>query len=203
MSDTREIITDTSKKLNSSGFVKIWRVNKTTGESELVVSKKNMILYQGSDLMAQALAGVKYAKIAFMYMGYKTTADIEGFTPPTIDRQYSNKFSDYNNVDGLEDLGYLRLPIAYTPSYLATTNYQSNTVIFTSIVSNNSSAYSGAEFLDSSSETPSYLFEVALVAALNPSSSVNDIIFSRADFEPIVYDSNYNLTLTWGVQFLS
>lgn len=189
--------------LEFSGFFKVWKVHKKTGQRELVVSKKNMILYQGADLLAFALAGVKNAKVSHMYVGYKTTADITGFVPPTIDKEYSNKFSDYDDAVGLEDLGYLRLPMAFTPSYLNTTDYENNTVVFTSVVSNNTSAFDGADFFDSGSGTPSHLFEVALVAALDPTSASEDKIFSRANFDPIVYDANYNLTISWGIQFLA
>lgn len=189
--------------LESSGFFKIWKVHKQTGARELVIDKKNMILYQGADLMALALAGVKNAKVSHLYVGYKTTADISGFVPPTIDKEYSNKFEDYDNAVGLEDLGYLRLPLAFTPTYLSTTDYENNTVIFTAVVSNNTSSFGGADFFDSGEATPSHLFEVALVAALDPTGSTKDKIFSRANFEPIVYDSNYNLTISWGIQFLA
>jgi hypothetical protein len=183
------------------GFFKIWKTNLITGKSELVVDKKNMILYQGADLLALALAGVKNAKISHMYVGYKTVADMTGFEAPTIDKEYSNQFIDYNNTSGLEDLGYLRLPLAFTPSYLNTTNYENNTVLFTSVVSNNTSPFSGADFNDSGDMSPSHLFEVALVGALDSTSAIKDKIFSRANFTPIVYDANYNLTITWGIQF--
>jgi len=189
--------------LDYSGFFKVWKVHKKTGQRELVVDKKNMILYQGADLLAYALAGVKNAKISHMYVGYKTTADITGFVPPTIDKEYSNKFTDYDNASGLEDLGYLRLPLAFTPSYLSTTDYENNTVVFTAVVSTNTSAFDGADFFDSGNATPSHLFEVALVAALSPSNATGDNIVARGNCEPIVYDSNYNLTIAWGIQFLA
>jgi len=199
MSNT--IAVTSNPKLETVGFFKIWKTDRVSGKSELVVDKKNMILYQGADLLAQALAGAKNSKISHMYVGYKTIADITGFVPPTIDKEYSNKFVDYNNVTGLEDLGYLRLPLAFTPSYLGATNYDNNTVLFTAVVSNNTTSFSGADFNDSGDVTPSHLFEVALVSAGDATSAVKDKIFSRANFTPIVYDANYNLTITWGIQF--
>lgn len=202
MANTETATAVDSKQLNCSGFFKIWRVNKETGNRELLVDKKNMILYGGADLMAQALAGVRYAKISHMYIGYKTTASLGAFTPPTIDKEYSNQFSDYNTT-GLEDLGYLRLPLAFTPTYLASTNYENNTVVFTAVVSSSAEAQGGAIFADSGEAAPSHIFEVALVAALDPTGSGQDKIFSRANFDPIVFDSNYNLTISWGVQFLA
>lgn len=189
----------------NAGFFKIWKVNKQTGSSELVVDKKNKILYSGADLMAKALAGVRYAHISHMYVGYKTTSDISGFTPPEIDKEYTNQFIDYNTSETFEDLGFLRLPLAHFPTYLNTTNYENNTVIFTTSVTASASPATdaSAEFHDSSDDSPSYLYELALVAALDPTSMSQDLLFSRANFDPIVYDTNYNLTISWGINFIS
>lgn len=199
MTKTLEVKAPT--KLETHGFFQIWKTDIKTAKTELVVDKRNMILYQGADLLAFALAGVKNARISHMYVGYKTAADITGFVPPTIDKDYSNQFIDYNNTTGLEDLGYLRVPLAFTPSYLSTTNYENNTVLFTSVVSNNTVPFGGSDFNDSGDIAPSHLFEVALVASLDPTSAAKDKIFSRANFSPITYDANYNLTITWGIQF--
>lgn len=188
-----------------SGFYKIWRTNIETGKSELVVEKKNMVLYQGMDLLAKALAGVRYAAVSHMYIGYKTTDDISGFTPPTIDKAYTNKFEDYDVSPSLADLGYLRLPLNFTPTYLNTgADYENNVAVFTTVVTaNNSTSPNGADFNDSGDAEPSHIFEIALVAALDPTGDNEDIIFSRANFEPIVYDPAYNLTISWGIQFLT
>lgn len=195
----------THKSLEYEGFYKIWRVNKQTGISELVVDKKNTILYQGADLLAKCLAGARYASISHMYVGYKTTSSIVGFTPPVIDKAYTNKFKDYNTVVAFTDLGFLRLPLAFSPTYLSTTNYNNNTVVFTSVVTASSTpaTEAAAPFHDSGEASPSYLYEIALVAALDPTSSNSDLLFSRANFEPIIYDTNYNLNISWGINFTS
>lgn len=188
-----------------TGFYKIWRTHKETGASELLVDKKNMILYQGMTLLAKAFAGVRYANISHMYIGYKTTDDISGFVPPTIDKSYTNKFEDYNVAPSLADLGYLRLPINFSPTFnSAGAGHEDNVPIFTNVITaNNSTAPNGAAFNDSGDAEPSHIFEIALVAALDPTSDNDDLIFSRANFEPIVYDPAYNLTISWGIQFLT
>lgn len=192
----------TSSALKPTGHIKIWRVHKQTGAKELLVDKSNTILYSGADLMALALAGTsRYAFISHMYLGYKTTASMSGFTPPTIDKAYSVPFTSYDST-GLEDLGYLRLPLAFSPNFLSTADYDNNTVIFTAVVTTGSGdTSSGAVFHDSDDAEPSHLFELGLVAALNPLSSSADKVFSRTNFEPIIYDPNYNLTVSWGIQF--
>lgn len=189
---------------NFQGFYKIWRVHKETGKSELLVDRKNLILYKGSDLLAMALGGFKNAKVSNMYVGYVNAADpLSGFTPTTIDKEYSVPFSAYGS-GAHTNKGYIRTPLAYTPTYQgSTSDYTSNQVIFTSIISADQTRTGGADFKFADDSTPSHIFEIALVAALDPASASNDLVFSRANFTPIKYDQNYNLTISWGVQFVS
>jgi len=197
-------MTENLNLTNFAGFYKIWRVNKHTGESELLVDKKNLILFQGSDLLGLALGGAKNAAISNVYVGYINAANpLTDFTPTTIDKEYSVPFSAYGT--GLHsDKGYLRAPLAYLPTYQgSTSDYDSNQVIFTAIISSTQSATGGADFLFADDSTPSHIFEIALAAAIDPGSTSKDLIFSRANFTPITYDQNYNLTISWGIQFLS
>lgn len=185
---------------NFSGFFKIWAVDPVTGKKQLLRDQKNMILNEGADLLAQALAGVPYAKISHMYIGYKNYAD-NTFTRPTIDKTYSVKFPSYTVG---QNLGYLRLPLAYAPSFIAQAGYNSNISLFTSVIATADNAH-GAPFRasDYGGPAPSQIFEVALVAALDPSGQSGDKVFSRANFEPLLYNPNYNLTTTWGIKFLA
>lgn len=185
------------------GFVQVWAVNPTTGEKQLLIDKPNMILNEGADILAQAIAGAENAKISHIYIGYKNTTDLD-FTKPHIDPEYSVKFTYYTGSGDYADFGYLRLPLSYSPSFIAQPGFNNNIVIFTTtIASNNLDNSKGQPFQDSGQEPPSRIFEVALVAALDPTSSLQDKVFSRANFSPLLYDSNFNLTITWGVQFLT
>lgn len=199
---------DTFSGLNSKyykGFFKIWQVNKETGKRELLRDQPNMILNEGADILAQALAGVRYAAISHMYIGYKNNID-DSFDKPTIDKEYSNKFTAYGS-GSFTDFGYLRLPLAYAPSFLAQEDYASNIALFTSVVATadnaNGAAFRSSDYEGNVSTPPSQIFEVALVAALDPTGANQDKVFSRANFEPLLYNPNYNLTTTWGVQFLA
>lgn len=187
------------------GFFKIWAVDPITGKKELLVDKENMILNAGADLLASALAGVKYTHVSHMYIGYKNHAD-DTFYPgsvPTVDKEYTVKFTDYN-TGSYTDFGYLRVPLSYSPSFIAQTDYENNVAIFTAVVTTASAANgSTATFKDDTQVNPSHIFEVALVAATEPTSQTGDKVFSRAQFEPLLYNNSYNLTITWGVQFLA
>ena len=188
------------------GFFSIWAVDKATGERTLLRKKKNMILNQGADLVAQALAGVANTNISHMYIGYKNAPD-GTFTKPTIDKEYSIPFSGYGTGVTYSDFGYLRVPLAYSPSFIAQSGYNSNIALFTTIITTSDSGInSSVNFIDevTAGETlvdPSQIFEVALVAALDPTGESQDKVFSRAQFEPLLYNPSYNLTITWGVQF--
>ena len=194
---------------NYNGFFKIWRTNKQTGESELVVSKKNLILYQGSDLLAYSLAGIKYAKISHIYVGYENYDETDNdFDVPIIDKDYDTvPFSSYGVAEGeYEERGYFRLPLSYNPTFQAsTTDYSHNTVVFTTVVAFDASPSGQSADFEFSDATPlqSHIFEVALSAALDPTSATSDLVFSRATFDPIMFDPAYNLTISWGIQFLS
>lgn len=193
---------------NYKGFIKIWKTHKQTGESELLVSKPNKILYQGSDLLAYALAGIKYAKISHICVGYANYDDTDNsFSPPVIDKDYNTlPFSSYGVASSYLDYGYFRLPLSYSPTFQASsTDYEHNTVIFTAIMSFDAEPSGQSVDFETASNptTQSHLFEVALSAALDPTTPNKDQIFSRATFTPIMFDPSYNLTISWGVQFVS
>lgn len=195
---------------NFSGFIKVWKINTQTGVSELVIDKKNLILYQGSDLLALALGGVKNAKISNLYVGYTNIAleDAWAISPLSINKDYSTQpFSAYGSSGAPFNLhsGYLRLPLSYAPMYQASSSdYTSNQVIFSATIGTNVTATGGEAFqYVQSSSSPSHVHEVALAAALDPGNPAKDLFFSRASFTPIPVDQNYNLAISWGIQFLS
>jgi hypothetical protein len=184
--------------IKMQGFYKIWQVNPLTGERQLLRDNKNLILFGGADLLARAMAGVKYSNISHLYVGYKNHAD-DNFDKPTNDRAYSFKFSSYSEGN---KLGYLRVPLAYSPSFLNQPNYENNIAVFTGIVTPGIES-NGAGFLadNPANIEPSQIFEVALVAATEPAGQGGDVVFSRAHFSPLLYNPSYNLTITWGIQF--
>ena len=181
-------ILSTNKTL--SGFVKVWKTHPTTGDTELLVDKQNMILKGGAKIIAHTLGGLATDKIWGMYIGYNNTASFN-VTPP--DPDYGNPFADFTNP-----FGYLREPLTFSPVFLSSTGYDENTVLFSTMITSASKAsQQSADF-----GTNSRIYEVALIAAPQPSNPDNDIVFSRTTFNKIQYDSNFNFTITWGVRIL-
>lgn len=174
-----------------TGFIKIWRADKLTGQEELIVDKKNMILKGGAQIIAHSLAGKPESKIWGMYIGYYNgTGD-----PPTpiIDIDYTAPFINYASP-----LGYLREPLTFSPSYLSSPGYEAyeNTVLFSTMITTASKA-GGADF-----NTSSQIYEVALVSVPDTNNPIKDTVFSRTSFNPVQYNSNYNFTITWGVRII-
>jgi hypothetical protein len=183
----------TNENLNTSdsltGFVKIWKTHQTTGVSELVVDKRNMILKGGAKIIAHALGGDQYAKIWGMYIGYNN--DTGTLVPRTIDVDYSDKFLNY-----VAPYGYLREPLTFSPTYQTSLGYDENVVLFSTMITSATKA-GGASF-----DSTSRIYEVALVSAVAADELAKDTVFSRTNFNPIQYNSSYNFTITWGVRVL-
>jgi hypothetical protein len=167
------------------GFVKVLQTHLSTGVTNTLVEKPNMILYTGANLMAQALAGQPNSKITHMYVGYSNATTVN---PVTITLSNANPINENTG-----NLGYLRLPLAYTPSFLRSDNNHENNIPVFSVSVANPTASGGASFTTGLSK----IFQIALVAE----GAATDVTFSRAEFTPVEYNSNYALTLQWGVEF--
>jgi hypothetical protein len=177
-----------------AGFIKIWQNDLRTGEITLLVDKNNMILKGGAKLIAHALGGRPEARIWGMYIGYYTG---EGeFQKKAIDIDYTVPFLGY-----ADPFGYLREPLTFSPNYLSSAGYEGNenTVLFSTMITTATKAggQSSADFNENSQ-----IYEVALVSVPDTNVPARDVVFSRTNFNPIQYNSNYNFTITWGVRIL-
>lgn len=173
-----------------AGYVKIWLVDKETGKTKLIVDKRNLILYSGANVLSNALSGVPNSAINYFYVSYNNSGS---FSPPVIDLADSNPITSYTTP-----FGFLRLPLSFSPSYSSAPNYTNNTSFYTTQVSS-ATAAGGAAFISGTSS----IFECALINAANPSNIAQDTVFSRINFNPILFDGSSSLTVVWGVEFLS
>ena len=174
-----------------TGFVKIFKTHKETGVTEVVVDKKNLVLNMGAQVLSYALSGKPSYNISGFYIGYNNT---NSFTPPVINTTYSVPFSSFT-----APFGYLRQGLSFAPSYLASSSvYTDNTSFYTTQVSS-ANAFGGAAFINGTSN----IYEVALIAQPNPSNASTDLVFSRVNFNPILWDNSFSLSITWGIQFLT
>ena len=173
----------------SEGFLKIWKTSPVTGSKELLVDQKNTILYQGSDILASALAGQPYSNITHMNLGFHNGSDASFYSSvPTISKDGTPAFSGYTTP-----FGYVKSPLSFPASFSGSSHYQGNVVVFTTQLV--SPVSTGGATLG----TNSYFYEAAMVAA----GASSDRIFSRINFSPILYDNSYSFTISWAVNFTS
>lgn len=178
-----------------TGYVKVWKIDKSSGAKELVVDQKNLVLNGGATVLSYALSGKLNSNIWGFYIGYNNN---ESFTPPVIDTAYTNKFQALSSSAGFN---YLREPLTFSPSYMSTEGYVDNVALFSVLVSASNGVKTGIsdpQFIGGVSN----IYEVALVASPNPNDHSSDIVFSRTNFSPIQYDSSSALAITWGIKFL-
>lgn len=174
------------------GFIKIWSSNSQTGEKKLLIDKSNTILNQGSDLLAFCLTGKPNSGISHLYLGYNNTPSFPG-TGVNIDKTDPSMRIDAN-------YGYLRIPLSYAPSFLKSEGYLNNIPVFSILLSNPASYIVGAS---PTFDDNSYMYEIALAAETVPGTPASDMVFSKADFGPLVYSQEHNLTISWGISFNS
>jgi hypothetical protein len=186
----------TTENMNISnsleGFIKIWQTDPKSGDIKLLVDKRNLILRGGAKIIASALGGNTDSKIWGMYIGYSNDPAFDLATDaPAIDIDYTNRFINFE-----APLGFLREQLTFSPTYMSTPGYEDNTVFFSTMITSANSA-GGAEF-----NTSSQIYEVALISVADPVVAIHDTVFSRTNFNPVQYNSNYNFTITWGVRIL-
>lgn len=175
---------------NFFGFIKIWKVNPKTGDKELVLDKKNTILYGGADILAYAITGKENSAISHFYLAYNNTP---GFVAPDYTVDKANP-----SFTASGQYGYLRVPLTFPAAFLKDTNYNNNIPVFTILISD---PYAYQVAGSPSFSADSSVFELGLVSALTPNSPAGDIVFARAQFTPIIYDPTFNFTISWGVKF--
>jgi hypothetical protein len=200
MDQRLEEITHDTPSMKGLGFIKIWQSNPETGESKLVLEKRNTILYDGSDLLAKALGAQANTGISHMYLGYSNND--------------TNPDSDYtiakNNPVFVKsaERGYLRVPLTFPASFTKSDNNYGNNIVAFTVLINNAASYVVPSSATLSTGSPqSKFFEAGLVAAIIPSATLGshttDVVFARIAFDRISYDPAFNLTVTWGIKFTS
>jgi hypothetical protein len=165
------------------GHVKIWKHNVKDGSTQLVVEKPNMIVYGGADVAAKALSGQPNTGITHMYVG------ISSSNTAATAAQLTDSITTFGTIN----TNFVKLPIAFSPSFSNEANYTSNLVYF-SVYITGSTVTNGY-----------YINSLGLVNAsiptTNPNTTVGDKLFSRITFTPIAYDSSHGLAICWGVTF--
>lgn len=177
-----------------------WRIfsfDEKTGELRRMVSQKNIIPYQGADILARILSGDNTYKPGAMFFEYENTAGTPSPPSPTRDEgidYYLNDLPLTSNRD------YLRIPLVVAPSLTASSSdYAGNQVTFFALTAGASGIH--GETFDSAAN--SKVYGVALAATPDPTQYTQDWLFSRSytGFDPVPKEDGYQIGAQYLIRF--
>ena len=195
--------------MNLNCLVTAGYTNDKTGLFSPVSEQKNMVMYQGADIIASLLGGDQSAALSHMYFCFSNIGDT---TPPAIPSALDPTMGGswfYDNVNGANKYDWLRVPIITTPRVFRSpsnsTDYANNGLYLTATAaaSETMAGESPAHnyFGPSGVNGPSTVFAAALVSAPNPASPTKDRIFSRVTLTtPITVVAGSQPTIFWSVR---
>ena len=181
--------------------------NDKTGLFSPICEQKNLVMYEGADIIAGLLAG-QPLQLSHMYFHYCNGTFVE---PVNIGSNRAlGRSWFYNNIPGSGNANstqdWLRVPIITTPKLFKSpsdsANYNNNGIYLTatSAASTSKTGESSAN-LPFSSGANSKVLAVALVSATDPSDYRKDKIFSRVTLtDYITVASGSQPTIFWSVQ---
>lgn len=185
--------------------------NDKTGLFSPVSEQKNLVLYEGADIIAALLGGDTTAQLSHIYFHFQNKPAVSALSaglPPTLDRSMGQ--ASFAEITGetpeFED--FLRVPIITTPrpfrSPSDSTDYVANGIYLTA-----TSAASETMLGESPSHNyfgvdagngPSTVFGAALVAARDTLAS-RDRVFSRVTLAtPLTFLAGSQPTIFWSLR---
>lgn len=179
--------------------------NDKTGLFSPVSEQKNMVMYQGADIIASLLGGDQSAALSHMFFHF---ANVAVPAAPALDPTMGGSWF-YDNVDGANKYDWLRIPIITTPRLFRSpsdsTDYANNGLYLTATAAASESMagesptanYFGPSGVDGAST----VFAAALVSAPDPAFPTKDRIFSRVTLTtPLTVVAGSQPTIFWSVR---
>jgi hypothetical protein len=177
-----------------------WRIflfNPETGHIKMLVEQKNIIPYQGADVLARLLAGdITYAPGA-MFFEYENTAGVPSVPTPARDEGIEYYLSSLP-LD--PDKDYVRAPLVVSPAISASgSDYAGNQVTFFAVTAGTSGVHGRA--FDKAND--SKVYGVALAATPQPTQYTQDLLFSRSysGFSPVPKEVGYQIGGQYIIRF--
>ena len=149
-------------------------VDIKTGRVRVTEKFKNLVVYEGIDLLGKLLAGEDY-EINTVYFEFNNGGAIPVVPDPTEGRSYYQGLE----TDGDDNHGYLRVGLQGSPVLSAsdTSKFATNRVTFNAS-SQGAAGMRGATAF--SAAAGSVVFGIALVSAPDVDDPTQDIVFSRS-----------------------
>ena len=189
-------ICDSLKPGWAHGFVRLFLIDKDTGQKTLLVEKHNTILYSGADIMAASPTGDLSYNVACMYFEYKNlTLPGDAISAPTYDRtggiDYYNALADPYDV--------IRVPLTTSPAIASSdaTKYSGNQVTFYAATEGIAGAIASLPFADANN---SAVFGVGLVATPDWTTQASDVVFARTYVDKVLKAANYEIGCAWVIR---
>ena len=175
-----------------------WRIfsfNPETGHVKVLVEQKNIIPYQGADVLARLLAGdITYAPGAMFF-------EFENGTPSVPSPSRDEGIEYYLDTLALSSVkDYVRAPLVVSPSISASgSDYDGNQVTFFAITAGTTGVHGKAFSLSAGSE----VYGVALAATPEPTQYTQDKLFSRSysGFTPVPKEDGYQIGGQYIIRF--
>jgi hypothetical protein len=167
------------------------------GQRTIVHEQKNLILFEGADIMSLLLSGDSRHKIAGVYFEYKNGTP----SPTTITRSMGR--TSFNSITGVDGVDWLRIPIISTPlTFSSAADYAANIVTFsaTSAVSETMAGESATH----NAFTPgtSQVYSLALVSMPDKNNSQLDKVFARTNLAAaLTVPTGFHLGAHWSIKF--
>jgi len=167
-----------------------WRIfafNPETGHVKMLVEQKNIIPYQGADVLARILAGDETFVPGAMFFEFENTAGVPSVPVPTRSEDI-DYYLDTLALSAVKD--YVRAPLVVSPAISASgSDYDGNQVTFFAITAGSTGVH-GKTF-DFSAD--SKVYGVALAATPQPTQYTQDRLFSRSydGFDPVPKEDGY------------
>ena len=148
------------------------------GKDTVILSKKNLIVNTGMDLLAKAAAGLQ--SINGMYIAYSNGGSPVNAASPDVTRTANY----YQTIGSDAATGFMRVPLAAVPSFNTSDGltYNNNKVTFIAISDGNVAVpVSGNEITDG----VSIVFGAGLIFQ-DPDDLANDVLYSSVVFADLV-----------------
>lgn len=176
-----------------------------TGRIDKVLEQKNLILFEGADIMSALLGGKPGYSISHMYFQYQNSASLPVIVNPITRADGRAIFTSISGGGG-ED--WLRVPLI-TESKLVkvpddTTDFNQNGVWFTGTTAASPSyiGESPAHNPFQSTSPFSWVYSLALVASPNHGDPTKDLVFSRVNLStPLQLPAGKHLVFFWLIKF--
>jgi hypothetical protein len=161
--------------------------------------QKNLIPFQGADMLARVLAGDTDFKAAAMLFEYENTAGAISIPTPLRSEGIDYYLNDLPLTAGRD---YLRIPLV-VPAGFGTSDaakYDGNQVTFFA-VSSGSEGIHGEPYSES---VDSHVYGVGLAATPTPADFNQDRLFSRSytGFDPVPKEDGHQVGAQYLIRFL-